>query len=89
MARSGEPGGLSNFLSLRPPLVRTGPRSRTSSRGALIGILAEKYEWWGRARDQAIVEITSVAWATAPAPINPTAAAARTAATPPGGSRTK
>jgi hypothetical protein len=73
--------------------VRTGPRSRTSSRGALIGILAEKYEWWGRARDQAIVEITSVAWATAPAPIsapiNPTAAAARTAATPPGGSRTK
>jgi HK97 family phage major capsid protein len=59
----------------------------------LIGILAEKYEWWGRARDQAIVEITGVAWATAPAPIsapiNPTAAAARTAVTPPGGSRTK
>jgi HK97 family phage major capsid protein len=36
----------------------------------LIGILAEKYEWWGRARDQAIVQITGVTWATAPAPIS-------------------
>ena len=34
----------------------------------LIGILAEKYEWWGRARDQAIVEITGVSWSTAPPP---------------------
>jgi len=34
----------------------------------LIGILAEKYEWWGRARDQAIVEITGVTWSTAAPP---------------------
>lgn len=37
----------------------------------LIGILAEKYEWWGRARDQAVVQITGVTWATAPAPGTP------------------
>jgi hypothetical protein len=56
----------------------------------LIGILAEKYEWWGRARDQAIVVINTVTWATAPAPLaaplSATAAAApRTA--PPGAPR--
>jgi hypothetical protein len=51
----------------------------------LIGILAEKYEWWGRARDQAIVEITGVTWATAPAPLSEPitpAAAARPAGAP-------
>jgi hypothetical protein len=60
----------------------------------LIGILAEKYEWWGRARDQAIVQITGVIWATAPAPlsapVSPTMAAAAAAATrqaPPGAPR--
>jgi hypothetical protein len=51
----------------------------------LIGVSAEQYCWWGRARDTAIVQITGVAWATAPAPlsapvvpngVNPTAAAA-------------
>jgi hypothetical protein len=42
----------------------------------LIGILAEQYCWWGRARDAAVVQITGVSWATAPAPVTPTMAAA-------------
>lgn len=33
----------------------------------LIGILAEKYEWWGRARDSAIVVISGVDWGAPPA----------------------
>lgn len=33
----------------------------------LIGILAEKYEWWGRARDQAVVVISGVNWGAPPA----------------------
>jgi hypothetical protein len=37
----------------------------------LIGILAEKYEWWGLARPNAVVQITGVTWSTAPAPVTP------------------
>lgn len=32
----------------------------------MIGILAEKFEWWGRARDQAIVVISGVNWGAPP-----------------------
>lgn len=64
----------------------------------MVGILGEQYVWWGRARDQAIVEITGVQWATAPAPlaapISPTAAAAaapvaKAPAAPPGSGRAR
>ena len=37
----------------------------------LIGIRAEQFAWWGRARDQAIVEITGVGWSTAAPPGSP------------------
>lgn len=45
----------------------------------LIGILAEKYEWWGRARDQAIVVISGVNWGAPPAPVTGASAQAATA----------
>jgi hypothetical protein len=59
----------------------------------LIGVLAERYMWWGRARDTAIVVINTVAWATAPAPVavsppvDPVAAAAAARHAPPGAPR--
>lgn len=47
----------------------------------LIGILAEKYEWWGRARDQAVVVLSGVNWGappvTTPPAGSPMAASAR------------
>lgn len=39
----------------------------------MIGILAEKYEWWGRARDAAIVQITGVNWGAPPTTTEPPA----------------
>lgn len=46
----------------------------------LIGILAEKYEWWGRARDAAIVVISGVNWG-APPTTPPSGASAQAAST--------